>query len=310
MQYRWLIFSLIIGSFHLTLHCQMDNVQSTLEIYHLDNQQRQIVIQENDHFEAPNWSPDGSYLLINGHGKLQRVDLNTKKKSEINTGFADKLNNDHGLSPDGKQIVISHHDQTVVTNDQPRWYNSRIYILPIEGGTPKAITPNVPSFWHGWSPDGSTLIYTGIRNQEFDIYAISVDGGEEVRLTTAPGLDDGSEYSHDGKYIYYNSMQSGKMELWRMDSDGQNKIQLTNDQYSNWFPHPCPNGKYIVYLSYLEDQGSSHPPMKKVALRLLELETEKIMTLFEFTGGQGTINVPSWSPDGEQFAFVSYEYIE
>ena len=129
---------------------------------------------------------------------------------------------------------------------------------------------------------------------------------KEIRLTYEPGLDDGPEYSHDGKHIYYNSVSSGKMEIWKMDKDGKNKIPLTNDKYSNWFPHPSPDGKYLVFISYLEDQGDKHPPLKKVMLRLMDLKSLKIKELFEFIGGQGTINVPSWSKDGKKFAFVSY----
>jgi Tol biopolymer transport system component len=154
------------------------------------------------------------------------------------------------------------------------------------------------------------LAYVGLREGNFDIYSIDIGGGEELRLTFHQGLDDGPDYSPDGKSIYYNSMQSGKMEIWRMNTDGSNKEQLTNDDYSNWFPHPSPNGDHVVFLSYLEDQGDAHPPMKPVALRLYHVDTGHIKTICTLTGGQGTINVPSWSPDGNQFAFVSYEYLE
>ncbi len=307
---RKLILALCLICIPKLIFGQMKNVRSKLEIFDILKNERTIVYQETEHFEAPNWSRDGSYLIINSNGKLFRLDLQTKKKTLINTDFADKLNNDHGISPDGKTLVISHQDQPGMDFKNSSYKTSRIYTLPIEGGTPKAITGKTPSFWHGWSPDGSTLIYTALRNDDFDVYAINVNGGEEIRLTNTQGLDDGSEFSADGKHIYYNSMQSGKMEIWRMDVDGKNKIQITNDGYSNWFPHPSPNGKTIVFLSYTDDQGSGHPPMKNVVLRLLNLEDNSIRTLCAFTGGQGTINVPSWSPDSKRFAFVSYEHIK
>jgi Tol biopolymer transport system component len=289
---------------------QLENVSSKLEVFDIQNDERATIYEENDHFEAPNWSKDGSYMILNGRGKIFRFDLETKKKTYINTDFADKLNNDHGISPDGKRIVISHYDQPNVDYKDRNFRTSRIYTLPIEGGIPTVVTEKTPSFWHGWSPDGNTLIYTALRNDNFDIYAIHVNGGEEIRLTDDEGLDDGSDFSVHGKYIYYNSMQSGKMEIWRMDANGSNKIQVTDDEFSNWFPHPSPNGESIVYLSYLEDQGSAHPAMKRVALRLVNLDDNSVRTLCHFTGGQGTINVPSWSPDGKKFAFVSYEFIE
>ena len=294
----------------LTALCQLENVKSRLEIYDVAKNQRQTIYEEEDHFEAPNWSKDGVYLILNGKGKLFRLNLDSKKKTEIATGFADKLNNDHGISPSGDQIVISHYDQPGTSYENRDFRTSRIYTLPIQGGTPKLVTEQTPSFWHGWSPDGQNLIYTALRDGNFDIYSIGVNGGEEKRLTSYEGLDDGSDFSADGEHIYYNSMQSGKMEIWKMDIDGSHKKQITRDKYSNWFPHPSPNGEVLVFLSYLEDQEDRHPAMKNVALRILDLKTGEITTLFKFIGGQGTINVPSWSPDGNRFAFVSYERIK
>jgi len=116
--------------------------------------------------------------------------------------------------------VISHNDR----NDTSRKaYKSAIYILPITGGEPKRITPEVPSFWHGWSPDGKTLAYCAERNGNFDIYTIGIEGGAEKRLTSAEGLDDGPDYSPDGKYIYFNSYRSGHMQIWRMRTDAQRR---------------------------------------------------------------------------------------
>lgn len=303
----FLILSLLIPVFSFS---QEMKIKSTLKIYDIDQQKRLVFYEEKDHFEAPNWSPNDDYLLINQNGQLFRVDLKTKEKVLLDTGFADKINNDHGISFDGKWLAISHRALGELEAGQPPKQGSRIYVLPVDGGIPKAITPKVPSYWHGWSPDGKTLVYCAERNGQYDVYAIPVEGGEEIQLTNNPGLDDGPEYSPNGKYIYYNSMASGKMEIWRMDADGSNKKQITKDQYSNWFAHPSPCGKYLVYISYLQDQGSAHPPMKDVALRLMNLRDGSINTLCEFTGGQGTINVPSWSPDGKRFAFVSYEELK
>lgn len=282
---------------------QNTEVVSTLEVFDIGTNERSTILKENDHFEAPNWSKDGQFFIINQKGLLFKVDLNGKKE-QINTGFADRCNNDHGISADGKTLALSHN----LEGGQDGWLTSCIFTVPIEGGTPVRVTANTPSFWHGWSPDGETLVYTARRNGVFNIYAIPTSGGEEIPLTDSKGLDDGPEYSPDGKYVYYNSMASGKMEIWRMHPDGSSKEQLTEDKYSNWFAHPSPDGKYFVFISYLEDQGSAHPPMKDVALRLYNIDSGNIETLCEFTGGQGTLNVPSWSPDGKKFAFVSYTY--
>jgi len=295
------IWMALLAVLHLT--AQKKDVISTLELYDLETDQRTVVLTEDAHFEAPNWSKNGKFLIINQNGSLFKIYLDGKRE-KLDTGFADRCNNDHGISPDGKTLAISHN----IEDGENGWLTSCIFTLPIEGGNPVRVTENTPSFWHGWSPDGQTLVYTAKRGEHFNIYAIPVTGGEETALTDSEGLDDGPEYSPDGKYIYYNSIQSGKMEIWRMHPDGSNKKQLTDDLFSNWFPHPSPDGKHLVFISYLEEQGSAHPPMKEVALRIYDIEKKSIRTLCELTGGQGSLNVPSWSPDGKRFAFVSYEY--
>ncbi len=256
-----------------------------------------------DHFEAPNWHPD-NYLILNSKGKLYTLDLASKERKLINTGFADQSNNDHGISPDKKWLVISHND---TKDPSPKLYKSAIYVLPIKGGEPRRVTSEVMSFWHGWSPDGKRLAYCAERNGNYDVYTIGVEGGKETRLTTDAGLDDGPDYSPDGKYIYYNSYKSGHMQIWRMHTDGSNQEQLTFDENSNWFAHPSPDGKWIVYIAYLSDEKQQHLFGKQVKLRLMDLTTKAIRDLTPaFYGGQGTINVPSWSPDSKKIAFVSY----
>lgn len=288
----------------MSLHAQKNNLQSTLKTYSIDTDEIQTILTENAHFEAPNWSADGSFFVINQNGSLYKVSLDGEK-TKIDAAFATRCNNDHVISPDGKALAISHN----LEDGSDGWLTSCIFVMPIAGGKPVRVTTYTPSFLHGWSPDGETLTYTASRDGQFDIYTIPAKGGEERRLTNTKGLSDGPEYAADGKHIYYNAMDSGKMELWRMDADGKNAAQLTNDSYSNWFPHASPDGEHLVYISYLEDQGSAHPAMKLVALRLYHIATKEIRTLHTFTGGQGSINVPSWSPDGKQFSFVSYEYI-
>jgi TolB protein len=277
-------------------------LESRLEIFDLETGERRIVHTAPLRFEAPNWTPDGRYLIFNQQGLIYRIPVEGGVPEEIPTGFARSNNNDHGVSPDGRWLVISHHDQA-----KPPGRNSTIYIVPIEGGTPRQVTEHAPSYWHGWSPDGRTLAYVGERGGQYDIYTIPVEGGEETQLTNTPGLDDGPDYSPDGRYIYFNSVRTGTMQIWRMEADGSNPEQITDDDYNDWFPHPSPDGRWIVFLSYLDDiDPSTHPADKNVMLRLMDRETREITELARFVGGQGTINVPSWAPDSQAFGFVSY----
>ena len=261
------------------------------------------IVSLKAHFEAPNWHPD-NYLIMNSYGKLYTLQLASKKIQELPTGFATACNNDHGISPDKKWLVISHNDKK---DPSPKSYKSAIYVLPITGGTPRRITSEVMSFWHGWTPDGKTLAYCAERNGNYDVYTIGIDGGAETRLTTSEGLDDGPDYSPDGKYIYFNSYRTGHMQIWRMKADGSEPEQLTFDENSNWFAHPSPDNKWIVYIAYTSDEKQAHLFGKNVKLRLMNLATKQIKDITPvFYGGQGTINVPSWSPDSRKIAFVSY----
>ena len=278
-------------------------IVSQLVILNIETGDETIVLEENRHFEAPNWSRDGAFLLINSNGLIEKVSISGEKLGVIETEFADKCNNDHGLSFDGEWLVISHNDETVKSTSG----TSRIFILPAEGGTPRLITPLAPSYWHGISPDSQWIVYCAMRNDEWDIYKADTNTGEEVRLTDAPGLDDGPEYSYDGDWIYFNSHRTGRMHLYKMRPDGSEQTQLTFDVYDNWFPHPSPDNKSVAYISYMEDQKGQHPFGKDVKIKLLDVTTLATQDLTPiFYGGQGTLNVHSWSPDGKQLAFVRY----
>jgi TolB protein len=277
----------------------LKQVESTLETIAIASFDRKVVYHARERFEAPNWTPDGKTLIYNSGGLLYKIPVEGGVPEEIPTDFARRINNDHGISPDGTQLVIS---------DGTEEGRSIIYTLPVEGGKPRRITPLGPSYWHGWSPDGQTLVYCAARNGNYDVYAIPVTGGQEVRLTTAEGLDDGPEYSPDGKYIYFNSVRTGTMQIWRMKPDGSEQEQITTDEYNDWFAHPSPDGQWIAYVTFGTDvPAGSHPPNKDVMLRLMNLETREVFVMARIFGGQGTINVPSWSPDSQHVAFVSYQ---
>jgi Tol biopolymer transport system component len=279
----------------------MPMVESFLEVMDLASCQRRIVYRTNEHIEAPNWTPDGRYFLVNGAGRLFRLPVTGGEMELIDTGPLNTLNNDHGISPDGKWIVISDKSQADGL--------SRMSILPAEGGTPRLVIPDGPSYWHGWSPDGKRLAYVGARgNRILNLFSCPVEGGAETRLSNGDWMDDGPDYSADGRYIYFNSTRSGNMKLWRMAADGSSPEQLTFEESTrDWFAHPSPDGKWIVFLSFGTDVAvKDHPPNKNVTLRAMPVSGGATEVIAEFFGGQGTINVPSWSPDGKSFAFVRY----
>jgi Tol biopolymer transport system component len=282
-----------------TLVPYRDYLGSSLEILDVATGNATVIHHYRGSFQAPNWTHDGQALIYVQEGRLYRFDLASRTPVAINTGFATRNNNDHVLSFDGRMMAISNH---LVDSGAP----SIVYTVPATGGTPRRITAKGPSYLHGWSPDGRWLVYVGERNDSFDIYKISTAGGDEIRLTTAPGLDDGPEYTPDGAYIYFNSSRSGRMQIWRMRPDGSGQEQITNDGFNNWFPHISPDGKWIAYIAFGTDvDPNDHPFYKHVSLRLMPIGGGPFRVIAYLYGGQGTINVPSWSPDGKRLAFVS-----
>lgn len=272
---------------------------SSIEILDLATQNSKIIYQIPTSLQAPNWVKSGKSLIYNREGLLYNFDLATLTPTVINTGAANKNNNDHVISFDGKTLAVSSGN-----GDKGA---SVGFTVPIGGGEAKQITPTGPSYMHGWSPDGKYIVFCGDRNGEFDVYRIPSGGGPEVRLTDAKGLDDGPEYSPDGKYIYFNSVRSGLMQVWRMKADGSEQTQITNDDFDNWFPHVSPDGRWIVYITFMKDEVSpgDHPFYKHVYLRVMPADGGPSKVVAYLYGGQGTINTPSWAPDSKHLAFVS-----
>ncbi|CUH77522.1 TolB family protein [Tropicibacter naphthalenivorans] len=271
-------------------------MRSVLDIYDLAEGRAQTLLAVESHIEAPNWAPSGDHLIVNGEGRLFRVPLVAPELQPIEVTGVKWLNNDHGISPDGETLVVS---------DSPARGTSLIYTLPKAGGVPVQVTPLAPSWWHGWSPDGARLAYTCMRGGQFGIATCALDGGDEQVLVTSAHHYDGPDYTPDGAWIWFNSDRGGAMDLWRMHPNGTGLEQMTEDARVNWFPHPSPDGRHVVYLTYAPGTDG-HPAERDVDLRLIDLTTGETRVLTEVFGGQGTLNVPCWSPDGKRFAYMRY----
>lgn len=278
-------------------------IGSRLEILSVADGTRKVIHQDEGRIEAPNYMPDGKKLLFNANGSLYTIPVEGGTPEKLNTGFADRNNNDHGISFDGKMLAISHQREGLPGG------GSTVYVLPLQGGTPRLVTEKTPSYWHGWAPNGKEVVFVGQRNgKTYDIYKKSINGGDEIKLTSTPegAHVDGPEYSPDGKYIYFNASFSGTMQLWRMKPDGSAQEQITFDEYNDWFPHISPDGKWIAFISFPVDiEPNDHPSYKRVMLRLMPAGGGAPRVIAYLYGGQGTINVPSWSPDSKYIAFVS-----
>lgn len=267
---------------------------------------RAVKLASFDHVvEAPFYSRDGKSLFYNCEGLIYRFDLATRERTLVETGDCIYCNNDHVLSPDGKSMAISGS-----TDSEGM---SKIYMVQLGENVAKEVVSEPLSYLHGWSPDGATLAYCAGRmygtEMEWDIYTCPAEGGPETRLTNAPGLNDGPEYSCAGKTIWFNSVRTGLMQVWKMNADGSEQTQMTFDEDRNsWFPHISPDNERVVYLAYRKGDlaPGDHVADKQVEIRMIPPKGGEPLTLVELFGGQGTINVNSWSPDSKRFAYVSY----
>jgi TolB protein len=265
-----------------------------------DFRRDEVVWSAQGHFEAPNWSRDGKTLIFDQDGRIMTVPADGGTPQPIDTGEATRCTGSHGLSPDGAHLAMT----CANTGSQ----EFRVYIMPVTGGAPRVLTQHPNSWFHSWSPDGKTILFTRPDHGSLNIFAIPVAGGEEHALTTRSGVSDDPDYSPDGQYIYFNSDRGGSMQIWRMRPDGASPEQMTHDDRVNWTAHPSPDGKSVVFISY-EPGTTGHPANKPVELRILSLDDRSTHVLFRLTGGGGTMNVPNWSPDGKRLAFVSYQML-
>ncbi len=284
--------------------------RSHITIYNLHDKSTKVIYTADKLIEAPNWSPDGKYLLVNTGGDLYKLPYGgsgTPELEKIDLGSIRKCNNDKSISPDGKLIAFSSSANAA---------GSQVYTVSAMGGTPEVKVTETPSYFHGFSPDGKWMAIVAQRNKNFDLFRIPTGGGAQERLTSSPGYDDGPDYSPDGRWIYFNSDRSGTWDIWRMPADGAGADdgkaeRITSDDQEDWFPHCSPDGKWLVFLTFPKGTAG-HNGRLNVTLRMMPLpkaqvKPGQIRELTQFFGGQGTINVNSWSPDSKQFAYVTYE---
>jgi TolB protein len=295
------------------------NVRSTISIFDLESKKTTVLYSADQLWEAPNWSPDGKYLLANSGGRLYSFVLDAGAEVQPEKLALDdtyQCNNDHGISPSGKLLAFS---ATYVDAK-----GSQVFVAASSGASPRLLTENVPSYFHSWSPDGNWLAFVGQRSGNFNLFRVRATSGPEERLTSAAAYDDGPDYSPNGEWIYFNSNRSGSWDIWRIPAEGAGPgdakaERVTSDPMEDWFPHPSPDGKWLVFLSFPKGTPG-HDVKTNVELRMLRLRPEaargvkppknkSIQVLASFFGGQGTINVNSWSPDSKKFAFVSYEVL-
>ena len=290
-----------------------EHLRSRLFIYDLRDGSSHLVYTADAIWEAPNWSPNGKYLVVNSGGGIYKLVLRpdgTAEPQRLAIPADYRCNNDKALSPDGTKLAFS--------ATAPPGRDSQVFLADADGSHTRLIVSDSPSYFHGWSPDSKTLAFVAQRHGsgQYDVYRVHAAGGSEEQLNSNPHQDDGPDYSPDGRWIYINSDRSGKEAVWRFPADGagheDGKAEMVvSDGLEDWFPHLSPDGTKMVYIGYPAGTATHNPRDARIQLKLVAVDHDKVSatrkTLVEAIGGQGTMNVNSWAPDSMRFAYVTYE---
>ena len=277
-----------------------------LTIVDADGANPRVLHATDDPIEAPHWSPDGRWLVFNCAGRLYRIRADGSAPHQaIDTGAVREISNDHLASPDGGTLYFTSA--------------GAIHAVAFDGGTPRRVSPahgpesRIPLYLHGITADGLALacvgVLPGVDRGAVQVFELGVADGSLRQVTREDAPVDGPEYSPDGRHLYVNAewraRRPGDAQLFRLRRDGTQPEQLTFDERVNWFPHVSPDGRQLAYLSY-PPGTTGHPANLPVLIRTLPTEGGAPRDIASFTGGQGTLNTNSWSPDGRRLAYVAY----
>ncbi len=275
--------------------------RSVITVIDVDGSAPKVVLDSPHRYAAPEWTPDGSGLIVNGGGHLWRLPLSGGTPAPIPIGSATSVGVNHALSPDGKSLAFT---------------AGPIWKVPAAGGEPVRVTADTGNYVHGWSPDGQRIAFSADRGRGLDVFSIPAAGGSERRLTTSRRADDAPQFSPDGRWIYFVSDRAGSRDIWRIPAAGAGPADaraqpITGDDRDDAAPRPSPDGKSLIYLSYPPRTGPNAVD-RDVLIRRLPLgdgrsARSRPQDIARIVGGHGTLGARPLSPDGRKLAYASFE---
>ncbi|SOE23980.1 WD40-like Beta Propeller Repeat [Spirosomataceae bacterium TFI 002] len=212
---------------------------------------------------SPAISPDGSMIAYISSKNVLSLDIfiadaNTGKtiRRIPSTSFGGHVDSYSFIetagawSPDSKNFAI------VVQSKG----NNKLVVVDIGNGNKKSFDiDGVESFTNpAWSPDGNSIVVSGLNNGISDLYQFNIKSKEVVNLTKDEYSDMQPEFSPDGRFIYFVSDRDPRSPRLEKANLGISRLDLATNKIisfdiffgaDNFNPQVSPDGNWVLFLS-------------------------------------------------------------
>ena len=190
----------------------------------------------------PRWSPDGqtiAYTANLAEGRYELYLMNAdggNPRRLLKQNFA--YNWGASWSPDGAQILFASNQSGM----------SQLYVVGLDGESPRQLTFEGNNFLGVWSPDGKRIAFTSDRSGSGDneIYVMNADGSQVEQLTDNEVDDAAPAWSPDGRYLAYHSYEQGVFNIYLYEFATRRARALTREALATRFPTWSPDGRYVL----------------------------------------------------------------
>jgi imidazolonepropionase-like amidohydrolase/Tol biopolymer transport system component len=267
-------------------------------------------------YPAMSWTPDDSAIVFWAGGKIKRIDLSTKKVTEIPFHVKSKrkiqpaLRFPINVAPEKFDVKMLRWVQVSPLGNQVLFQAlGHLYVRDLPNGTPRRLTSQTDhfEFYPSYSRDGVSIVYTTWDDQALgSIRIVSSNGGEGKIISENPGHYFEPVFSPDGKTIVYRAAGNGSSVtnpkwsrnegIYWIPVSGSKPSRITKNGTAPQFG----SANDRVYLFRTEEAKPSEQP-------------KRVLVSIELDGSDERTHVRSesalefrLSPDEKWLAFLEY----